>query len=34
MNELITQINDAIWGYVLIGGLIICGIGCYLVVCW
>jgi len=26
MNELITQINDAIWGYVLIGGLIICGI--------
>ena len=26
MNELITQINDAIWGYVLIGVLIICGI--------
>jgi AGCS family alanine or glycine:cation symporter len=26
MNELITQINDAIWGYALIGGLIICGI--------
>ena len=26
MNELITQINDAIWGYLLIGGLIICGI--------
>ena len=26
MNELITQTNDAIWGYVLIGGLIICGI--------
>ena len=26
MNELITQINDAIWGYVLIAALIICGI--------
>ena len=26
MNELITQINNAIWGYVLIGVLIICGI--------
>ena len=26
MNEQITQINDAIWGYVLIGVLIICGI--------
>ena len=26
MNELITQINDAIWGYALIGVLIICGI--------
>ena len=26
MNELITQINDAIWGYVLIVVLIICGI--------
>ena len=26
MNELITKINDAIWGYVLIGVLIICGI--------
>ena len=26
MNELITQINDAIWGYVLIAALIICGV--------
>ena len=26
MNELITQINDAIWGYVLIAALITCGI--------
>lgn len=26
MNELITQINDALWGYVLIAALIICGI--------
>ena len=26
MNELITQINDALWGYVLIATLIICGI--------
>ncbi len=26
MNELITQINDAIWGYVLIAALIICGL--------
>jgi AGCS family alanine or glycine:cation symporter len=26
MNELITKTNDAIWGYVLIGVLIICGI--------
>lgn len=26
MNELIAQINDAIWGYVLIAALIICGI--------
>ena len=26
MNELITQINDTIWGYVLIAALIICGI--------
>ncbi|MBR5655213.1 MAG: alanine:cation symporter family protein [Prevotella sp.] len=26
MNELITQINDAIWGYVLIGVLVACGL--------
>ena len=26
MNELITQINDALWGYVLIGVLVACGI--------
>ena len=26
MNELITQINDAIWGYVLIGVLVFCGL--------
>lgn len=27
MNDLITQLNDAIWGYVLIGALVACG-------CW
>ena len=26
MNELITQVNDALWGYVLIGVLVACGI--------
>ena len=26
MNELITQINDAIWGYVLIFALVLCGL--------
>ena len=26
MNELITHINDAIWGYVLIGVLVACGV--------
>jgi len=26
MNELITQINDAVWGYVLIGVLVACGL--------
>jgi AGCS family alanine or glycine:cation symporter len=26
MNELITQINDALWGYVLMGALVACGI--------
>ena len=26
MNELITQVNDALWGYVLIGALVACGI--------
>ena len=26
MNELITQLNDAIWGYVLIGALVACGL--------
>ena len=26
MNELITQINDAIWGYILIGTLVACGL--------
>ena len=26
MNELISQINDAIWGYVLIGALVLCGL--------
>ena len=26
MNELITQINDAIWTYVLIGVLVGCGL--------
>ena len=26
MNELITQINDALWGYVLIGALVGCGL--------
>ncbi len=26
MNELITGINDAIWGYVLIGALVLCGL--------
>ena len=27
MNELITQINDALWGYVLIGALVAAGLG-------
>ena len=26
MNDLITQVNDAIWGYVLIGALVLCGL--------
>ena len=26
MNDLITQVNDAIWGYVLIGALVMCGL--------
>ena len=26
MNELITQINDAVWGYILIGALVACGL--------
>ena len=26
MNELITQLNDAIWGYILIGALVACGL--------
>ena len=26
MNELITQVNDAIWGYVLVGVLVACGL--------
>ncbi len=26
MNELITQVNDALWGYVLIGSLVACGL--------
>ena len=26
MNELITQINDAVWGYILIGSLVVCGL--------
>jgi AGCS family alanine or glycine:cation symporter len=26
MNELITQINDALWGYVLIGALVAAGL--------
>ena len=26
MNELITQLNDAIWGYILIGVLVVCGL--------
>ena len=26
MNELITQINDAVWGYVLIAALVGCGV--------
>ena len=26
INELITQVNDALWGYVLIGALVACGI--------
>lgn len=26
MNELITQINDALWAYVLIGALVLCGL--------
>ena len=26
MNELITHINDAIWGYVLVGALVVCGL--------
>ncbi len=26
MNELITQINDALWGYIMVGALILCGL--------
>ena len=26
MNELITQVNDALWGYVMVAALIVCGI--------
>ncbi len=26
MNELITQVNDALWGYVMVGALILCGL--------
>ena len=26
MNELITLVNDALWGYVLIGTLVFCGL--------
>ena len=26
MNELIMQLNEALWGYVLIGALVLCGI--------
>ena len=26
MNDLITQVNDAIWGYILIGALVLCGL--------
>ena len=26
MNEIITQINEALWSYLLIGALVICGL--------